>query len=83
MRITLDDVTLFKVIEAVEANAALHAGAHLVDFVLEAPERVGDALIHKVSLPDDSHFAAHNFAAGDGAAGDIAALAELENPLGQ
>ena len=50
---------IFKVIEAVEANAALHAGAHLVDFVLEAPERVGDALIHKVSLPDDSHFAAH------------------------
>jgi len=60
-------------------NQALHAGAHLVDIVLEALERVGDTLVHQVALADDAHLAAHNLAAGDGAAGDIAALAELEN----
>lgn len=43
--VALDDVIYVEVAKAVDADATLHAGADLVDFVLEPAEREGHALV--------------------------------------
>src|SRR5487761_2325697 len=74
-----DRVADLEVAEAFDANAALQAGAHFVDFVLEAAQRLGDALEQEVLAAHDAHLAADDPAAADDAARHRRTFGELED----
>ncbi len=53
----LDQVPGLEVVEAVDPDAAFHAGADLVDLVLEPPQRLDDAVVDDFLAADDPHLA--------------------------
>ena len=58
--VTLDIVADLKLGEALDADAAFHAGTNLVDFVLKAAEGLSDAFIDNLFAAPHPHFAFHN-----------------------
>src|SRR2546422_11226320 len=74
----LDDVADLEIVIAIDADAALHAGADFIDFVLEAAEGLDDTLEEDVLAAADADLALDDTAVGDDAAGDIAAFGQLE-----
>src|SRR5262245_30656844 len=46
--VTLDGIAGLEFVEAVDADAAFHAGADFVDFVLEAAQGLDDAFVNEV-----------------------------------
>src|SRR5436190_22268941 len=65
--VALDAVAGLKFVEAVDANAAFHAGANFVDFVLEAAERLDDAFVNEIFAAHDADFATRDAAMRDNA----------------
>ena len=68
-----------KIIKAIDPDAALHASADFVDFVLEPPQGLNDSFVNE---PLAAHYPALAFdqaATADHAAGHVAALGEFKN----
>ena len=78
-RVALDVVADLELAEALDANAAFHAGAHFVDFVLEAAQRLGDAFVDDFLAAAHADLAFDDAAAGHHAAGDRRALGQGED----
>src|SRR6266481_1678893 len=78
-RVALDCVADLKITKTVNANAAFHAGAHFIDFILEPTQRLGDALINEALAPHDADLAADDAPDRDHATGDGNALGKGEN----
>src|SRR5258706_10017709 len=78
-RVTLDVVADLKLGKAVDANAALHAGAHFIDFVLKTAQRLGNAFINDFLATTDAHLAFDNASIGNHATGHGRALGQFEN----
>src|SRR6267154_5406199 len=74
--VALDRIADLKIPETVDANAAFHAGAHFIDFILEPPQRLGEALINESLAPHDADLAADDAPDGDHAT-------RHGNPLGK
>src|SRR6266404_3651989 len=77
-RVALDRVADLKIPKTVNANAAFHAGAHFIDFILEPTQRLGDALINKTLTPHDADLAADDAPDGDHATGHGNALGKCK-----
>src|SRR5437867_2394478 len=75
-RVTFDNVAHLEIVEAIQPDAALDAGADFADFVLKTPQRGCDAFENEALASLDSHLALDNATAGDDTASDIAALGE-------
>src|SRR5260370_15354086 len=78
-RVALDCVADLKITKTVNADAAFHAGAHFIDFVLEPAQRLGDALINEALAPHDADLAADDAPDRDHATGHGNALGKGEN----
>src|ERR1035437_1754734 len=78
-RITFNRVAHLKFAVAFDADAAFHAGANLVDFVLKTAQRLRDAFINDILATPHAHFAAHDAARADHAAGHRRALGQIKN----
>src|ERR1019366_5539026 len=76
--VALDIVADLEFGEAFNANAAFHAGAHLIDFVLETAERLGDALVNDFLAAAHADLALDDAAAEHHAAGHRRALRQRE-----
>src|SRR5580658_5310213 len=74
--VTLDAVAGLRVIKSLNANAALHAGADFVDFILEAAQRLDDSLVNQALAAQHSRLAANHPAGHDSASGDVPALGQ-------
>src|SRR5688572_7777961 len=72
--VTLDGISHLEIIEPIQPYPAFHAGAHFVDFVLETPQREGNALVNEALAPHHTHFAFDDASAGDRAARHIPAF---------
>src|SRR5439155_21655016 len=77
--VALDAVADLEFVEAIDANAAFHAGAHFVDFILETAERLDDTFVNEVLPAHDPHFAARDAAMRYVATGHVAAFEKLED----
>src|SRR5262249_43499938 len=78
-RVAFNRVPHLKIIEAVNADAAFHAGAHLIDFVLETAQGLHHAFVNQPLAAHHADFAADDASAADDAAGHFSALGQLEN----
>jgi len=47
--VTLQRIALLQLIKPIQANAAFHAGPHLVDLVLETAKRLGDPFVNDMA----------------------------------
>src|SRR5579862_6037737 len=63
--VALDAVTRLKFAKSVDADAAFHAGAHFVDFVLKPAQGLGHALVNEALAAHDADLAANDAAGGD------------------
>src|SRR5687767_13742944 len=77
--VRLDAVADLKIAEAVNAYAALHAGAHLVHVILEAAQGIENAFVDQVFATHDTDLALDYASVADNAAGHLAALGQFEN----
>src|SRR5436190_109989 len=77
--VRLDHVADLKLVKAIDANAAIHAGPDFVDFVLEPAEGKDVSFVEQALAAHDPDLALDQAPVPDDAAGDVAALGQFEN----
>src|ERR1043166_3055499 len=77
----LDHVSDLKLVEAVDADAAFHAGANLVDLVLKTAQRQRVPFEDEVFAAHDPDLALEDASVADDTTGDMAAFGKLEEFL--
>src|SRR2546423_14442326 len=68
--VTLDVIAGLEIGETFDSDAAFHAGADFIDFILKPAQRLGEAFVNDFLASAHAHFAFHYAPAGDHATGD-------------
>src|SRR6266513_667599 len=78
-RITLDGITDLEILKTVQPDAAFHARADFVDFILKTSQREEDAFVDEAFMALNAHLAFDDASAGDDAPRNIPALGQGED----
>src|SRR6266487_3024944 len=78
-RVGLDHISDLKFVEPVDADAALHAGADFVDFVLKAAQGQGVSFVNQALAAHHPDLSFEDASVADAATGDTAALGQFED----
>ena len=73
-RVRFNRVAGLKIIKAIHANAAFHAGAHFADLVLKSPQGLNRTLLKEALAPHNTRLATRDSPGSDHAAGHLAAF---------
>src|SRR5262245_8717814 len=77
--VALDGIAGLIFVEALDANAAFHAAADFVDFILESAQRLRDAFVDETLSAHYTDFAFDNAPGGNNAASHVAAFGQFKN----